>query len=60
MSLTPTFILLSAGFPFEYFEHYFVILTSLGLLIRRPSILFFLTYPPPHTKTLSSQDFDDL
>lgn len=58
MSLTPTFILLSAGFPFEYFEHYFVILTSLGLLIRRPSVLFFFDFPP--TKTLSLQDFDDL
>lgn len=58
MSLTPTFILLSAGFPFEYFEHYFVILTSLGLLIRRPSVLSFFFLPPK--KTLSSQDFDDL
>lgn len=45
MSLTPTFILHSAGFPLHvgHFEHYFVILTSLGLIIRSSLFFFFLS-----------------
>lgn len=44
MSLTPTFILHSAGSPLHvgHFEHYFVILTSLGLIIPQFPPFFFL------------------
>lgn len=55
MSLTPTFILHSAGPPLHvgHFEHYFVILTSLGLITRS-----FSSSVSSRLKTPAQQVFD--